>query len=137
MSEVTYSIDGLKELDEALSKMGRKAKRKAINKAIRAGAKIVLEAAKEKVPIDTGTLQKSLGIAAKKSRNKDQQEVVVLARKGKNRKNDGFYAHMVEFGTKNTAPQPFLGPAAHEKAQEAIKSVGDTLQSELIGVDRD
>jgi len=131
MSDITFDVKGLKALDIELDKLDRKSRGKIVNKAIRAGAKIILEEAKERAPEDEGTLKKSLGIAAKKTKGSDKQ-VLILARKGKNQKYDAFYSHMVEFGTSHSAAKPFLGPAARDKAEEAIKKVGDVLQEELI-----
>ena len=69
--------------------------------------------AKKRVPVDKGTLKKS--IKAKRRRSKpDRPTSDVVVEQGSSAKNDGFYWHMVEYGTGGPVPQPeqpFLRPA--------------------------
>ena len=76
-------------------------------------ASSTVKEAKKKVPVDKGTLKKS--IKAKRKKSKPGQPVSdVIIEQGKSAKNDGFYWHMVEYGTGGPVPQPeqpFLRPA--------------------------
>ena len=76
-------------------------------------ASSTVKEAKKKVPVDKGTLKKS--IKAKRKKSKPGQPVSdVIIEQGKSAKNDGFYWHMVEYGTGGPSPQPeqpFMRPA--------------------------
>lgn len=126
MDEVTFEFTGGKELERALADLGRKTERKFALKALRVGGKVIAKEAKRLVPTRTGTLKKSIGVATIPKKHQGAA-VSVLARKGKNRKYDGWYAHLVEFGTVNTTAQPFFRPAFQQKAQEAIETTGKLL----------
>lgn len=128
--EVTFKLINFDELDRILSGLDMKMQRKVKSKALRAGAKVVLEQARENVPEYTGNLKKSLGVSV--GRFMGDVEARVLARKGKNRQNDGWYAHFLEFGTEKQAAQPFLRPAAEDKAPEAITEVGNVIMQEIL-----
>ena len=69
--------------------------------------------AKKRVPVNKGTLKKA--IKAKRRRSKpDKPTSDVVVEQGSDAKNDGFYWHMVEYGTGGPVPQPeqpFLRPA--------------------------
>ena len=69
--------------------------------------------AKKRVPVDKGTLKKA--IKAKRRQSKPDRPVSdVVVEQGSDAKNDGFYWHMVEYGTGGANPQPeqpFLRPA--------------------------
>lgn len=130
---IDFKINGVDGVMKALDQLEKKARSQLTNKALRAGGKVVLEEAKKRVPKgDTQTLAKSLTIAAKKSRDQMIKEILIVPRKGKNERYDAFYAHFVEFGTSHSRAQPFLGPAAKEKAQDAITEIAKFLRDELI-----
>lgn len=97
--------------------------------AIRAGAKPLVDAAKANVPVDTANLKKSIGINRKKTKDKSQVWFTVSPRKGG--KNDGFYGHMVEFGTSKMAAQPFMRPAFESQDQQSIEATKKYMASRI------
>jgi len=117
MSEVI----GLDKLLKSLHVLPERIQQNVLVGAIRAGTKPILTEAKAKVPKRTGNLKKSLGVIRVKTRDKTKVIFTISPRKGG--KNDGWYAHMVEFGTSKDRPQPFLRPAFELKADETINSV--------------
>ena len=89
--------------------------RKVLRPAVRAAAKPVVKAARQKVPKKTGALRKSLGTKVKTYTGSQSVVAIVGPRTGfrtvddNGRANDpARYGHLVELGTKNNAPQPFL-----------------------------
>lgn len=138
-------VKGLDELLASLKQLPQNIQKNVVRGAIRAGAASLVKEAKANVPVDTGNLKKSIGIVAVKSKKPQYIQFKVTTRKGYGLKNDGWYAHMVEFGTlgKRDEPlssethrslkakemaekgfgspaQPFMRPAYENKGEEAI-----------------
>ena len=88
--------------------------------AVRAGAKPLVDAARTNVPVDTGNLKKSIGINRKKTKDKSTVWFTVSPRKGG--VNDGFYGHMIEFGTSKMTAQPFMRPAFESQDNQSIEA---------------
>ena len=90
-------------------------------------------------PLIVGTSKKSMAV---KAWIKNGQlgfvigpRVASVSRKKKNGKrqrqqirHDGFYAHMVEFGTRHSRARPFMRPALDAKGQAAVNAVQETLR---------
>lgn len=49
----------------------------------------------------------------------------------KGARTDGYYAHMVEFGTAYQRPQPFMRPAAQEAGREALQIAVRELKAQV------
>ena len=131
MSELEFKIDGADLIDRELMKLGRKVKSRVMGKALRKGGKVIAKEAKQRAPEDSGDLKKAIGVVSYKSPEFEKQ-VLIMPRKGKRARYSAPYAHIVEFGSVFVKAQPFLGPAAHDKAGEAIKEVIKTLQEEIV-----
>jgi len=131
-----------------LEKLEEKIQKKLVRKAMRAGAKVLLEEAKARVPVKTGNLKKSLGI---NSRTKKGNIVMYISpREGKSAKYDGFYGRFVELGhilrerckgkrgkiIKHISPKPFLRPAFEAKGEEAVRVFTKTLKEEVEKIGR-
>lgn len=92
-------------------------KRRIMRPAFRKGAAVVARAAKKKVPIRYGYLKKSIKYAAARSgmnarvyvSGKSYEEQRAHTKTGTVRPAN--YAHLVEFGTRDAAPHPFMRPA--------------------------
>jgi len=107
-----------------LEKLEKKIQRKFVRKAMREGAKVLLNEARARVPVRTGNLKKSLGINTRTK--KGNIEMYVSPRKGG--KYDGYYGLFVELGTKKMSARPFLRPAFEAKGEEAVKVFRNTLK---------
>lgn len=148
--EVNFSIAGARDLDEMLRSLPRGPAGKAGRAAVIAAARIVAKAAKEKVPVKTGDLKKSIRATFMKAAPGVQEVVARAGVRGK----EGPLAHLVELGTEahpievekkkilrtadgkflgkvvnhpGSTPHPFLRSAADEKASEALQKMGITL----------
>ncbi len=130
--------DEFLQVKKALEKLPGVIQQKVVVGATRAAAKVVAEEAKERVPVDTGLLKKSIGVAkAKKSDTKTNHikfyvvpkskilltsKVSVGGKTGKLKaKVNAYYAHMVEFGTSKMAARPFLRPAFENAGDKSVK----------------
>ena len=114
-------IEGLDEAIKLVEQLGNAAA-EALDKASGAGAEIVLAAAKQKAPVDTGLLRDSLTLKKSKVRKPHiKSEHVVTRGKGA--------AHFapVELGTSKMKAQPFLRPAIDENKKSVAKVVTDEL----------
>lgn len=100
-SVIEHSVQGLKELDDALANFPVLLQRKVLRGGLRAGLKPVAEAAREGIRSISGDLAKSVRVGTV-TRN----GVPVATVKAGNSK--AFYAHFVEFGT----AAHFIGPSS-------------------------
>lgn len=90
---------GIAEARKAFAKLPEVA-RAAANKAVDESRKAVVADAKQRVPVLTGALKKSIGSRLDKRRAK----ATVFAKAP--------HAHLVEFGTVHSDAKPFMMPAA-------------------------
>jgi HK97 gp10 family phage protein len=125
---ISANIDN-KKLLESLKQFPINIQKNVITGAVRAGAKPILTAAKANVPVDTGNLKKSLGTTKRKTEDKNIVRFSISPRRGGN--SDGFYGHMIEFGTSKMVAQPFLRPAFENQDNESIKAVSEYLAKRI------
>ena len=153
-------IKGFDKIAKAISEFPAKVEANITRGMLRAGAKPMLEAAKQNVPVGepneknrrlyggyVGALRDSLRISGRINALKGNVTVSVKAG-GKNKKTgaDTFYAHMVEFGTRphsvskkgkgdpthpGTSPRPFMRPAFDSQAHNAIIAAGEYAKKRL------
>ena len=105
-------IADINELDRMLEQLPKKLRNKGARKATREAAKIVLEDARRLVPVDTGQLESSLKVRARKRsrRNKGTVGHSVTTSEGLF-KGEEFYGGFIELGTSKFEGDPFLRPA--------------------------
>lgn len=148
-------VNGFADLQKFLDQLPAKIETNVIRGALRAGAKSILEAAKQNVPVGepnrenvrlyggyAGALRDSIRISGRINKKKGNVTVSVKAG-GKSNKTgaDVFYAHMVEFGTKphiigdgvhpGVMPKPFMRPALDTEANTAVLAVGEYIKRRL------
>lgn len=145
-----WKFEGGTEFDTMLKDLGPRVAKRVALKALRAGARIVREDAKQRVPVLTGELKRSIKTKSRKARVTNERTVSVGVA-GK----EGPLAHLVEFGSAphtieakpgkvladpktgkvfgrkvshpGTPPKPYLRPAADTKAGEALAELGRVL----------
>lgn len=129
-------IDGLKELDAALAELPRATGKNVLRRVgIRALAPIVADA-KDRVPVDEGDLRDSLKVTTRLSKRQQRMNAKAVA-EGKASVNlfAGAaalpHAHLVEFGTVNMAPQPFMRPAWDANKDRVLQLIKDELGGEI------
>jgi HK97 gp10 family phage protein len=130
---MSLQVEGLKELEKKLLAMGPKLARNGLRAAVGAGARVIRDEAKARVPVDSGVMRRSIYIKQiREMSGNSQQTFFVGVRSGKKyrRKNqDAYYWRWVEFGynAKNgrfIPAQPFMRQAFEGRkvaASDAIK----------------
>ena len=125
------NLTGLDEVHKALGKFGMRTERNLVIKGLRAGAKSVIFHATRNAPSGRkGKLKNKKSYMTKAGRFRPGREVVlrVGTRKGKGMP---FYAHLVEFGTAHSKPEPFLRPALDENGPRIIEKIAAKLTLEI------
>lgn len=135
--------ESFKKVKQALEKLPDAIQQKVVVGATRKATSVIAKEAKDNVPERTGLLKKSIGVAKAKKKDTPLHHVkffvvpkskilfskkVTLADGGTGKlkvQANAYYAHMVEYGTKNMVAQPYLRPAMESKADEAVKAFQD------------
>lgn len=120
MSRSAVVIDGLDEIREQLKGVGVREGRNLMRATIRGIASRVRKGARQRAPVASGTLKKSLKLRQRKS-HPDKPVFEVLAGSGSGVKYDAFYWRFVEYGTGGKTAQPahpFIRPSVEEVRAE-------------------
>lgn len=106
MTRVRFEIEGMKELDKKLKKLGQ-VPQKAVTPSAKKGMNIALKDARANAPFETGDLTKGIIIKPERSRKKGKKvyRVVidsamndVFQKLGKDGKVSGYYPVSMEYG---------------------------------------
>jgi HK97 gp10 family phage protein len=148
-----YVVSGQRELSLNLERFPEKLQRKALAAAMRAGGRVVRDIARQNVPVKSGALRRSIRVTIVRRGGTLRARIIA----GRNvKKDDAFYAWMVEGGTKRheirpkgkkslfiaglfaeqinhpgARAKPFLGPALEAGAQAAIEAMREKLAAEI------
>lgn len=132
---ITVEITGLKGVEDALSQAGPKLAKRALRKALKAGGAVLLATAKSRAPVlakasptrRPGELREALDMTLKLSPKEESGTARVGIKREKRGKttdqSPSVWASFVEFGTKDSTPQPYMRPAydgAKKAAEEAF-----------------
>lgn len=154
MSET--QLHGMAELKKALDGLDGRLKSRILRGAARAMSATARKRARELVPVESGTLKRSIRISAPTSyerRNLESRGMVVSTLKSGGK--DAWYARMVELGTAphslakgarlsanrkqtegrqhpGTQPQSYMRRALDESQQEAIKAAARYIATRLV-----
>jgi HK97 gp10 family phage protein len=88
-----------------------------VREALHNGAEQIAEAARVRVPVDTGHLREAIHVTVER-----EGFHVVAGDK------EAFYGHMVEHGTTHSPPHPFLVPAFEENKERLVESVNEAIR---------
>jgi len=139
--DISFKMKGLDDVKRQLMRMSPQDSSRMAKIATREASKILLEEMRARVPVRGGTLKRSLGIVNVRRRTPGAW-FKVGTRSGKRLKNDGWYAHLVEYPTrahdikrkngkvikhKGTKRQPFMRPAVDAKGKRVINHIGIEL----------
>jgi len=137
---------GFEEIDRRFRRLGHRKATSIMKRSLRAGGKLIVKSAKSKINRRSGTLARSIGQVTRKGKL-GQVRVTIAARKGKSKRNDGWYAHFVEFGTEphgisrrddlssgrpsvrmhpGARATPFMRPALDETENDALRAIEQT-----------
>jgi len=129
-------VIGMDDIKKLLTQFTPKHANNLSRALIHSLASSTVKEAKKKVPVDKGTLKKA--IKAKRRKSKPGQPVSdVIVEQGKGAKNDGFYWHMVEYGTGGPTPQPeqpFLRPAKDYIEANMPRIIDEQFTKKLTGL---
>lgn len=155
MSDVTFKINGLDELEAKLKKLADpKRIRNAARRSLRRGANVVAAAAKRNAgsiddPKTRNSIQKNVAVrggGTKRERRVGGAMMRVGIRggarnmskygelKGKGSANPGgdtFYWRFLEFGTSQIAARPFMRNAMAQSADQAVSTIAKAANVEL------
>ena len=150
---LSFKFEGFQEFEEMVNEIrddfSEKDAKQIMNKAMKLAMEPVLSLARNLVPVDSGALQDSLRIEARKPTNKDKHSRYVSAtdivistvttapanamkKKGFNDFKPDFRALAMEFGTaKIPGGKPFLRPALEGQSQAATNILADSFSTVL------
>lgn len=123
------SFKGVSELIASLQKFPTNIQNNVMTGAIRAGTKPLVTAIKSNINEDTKNLKKSIGVIKRKSKDKTKVRFSVTARRGG--KNNGWYMHMVEFGTSKMAATPVFRPAFENQGNQSLEASKKYLRERI------
>ena len=155
--KINVSIEGLRELDEALGELPKATGRNVMRRALMAAVGPIVEDAQRLAPVRSGRLQKSIMVSTKASKRLGLSEYAEVMRGGgsqseayaamravraSNTANTAMqvyvgpsraapHAHLVEFGSANNSPQPFLRPAWDAGWRTALESIKGHMRGEI------
>jgi HK97 gp10 family phage protein len=151
-------VEGVEKAIKSLDALGRTVKNQILRKAMRAGARIIITAARAKVPVDTATLKKSFSVKLKAYRQSGVMVAVVGPRTGMKKqvgtrirgahkgeavyRNPAKIAHLVEKGHARgkgkaaAPPHAFLKPALDETTGQVRDAVIEAIQAGIEQVRR-
>lgn len=129
----------LKRLYTKLQMIPKKAARKMTGQAGRAAAKIVAEKSRQLVPVQYGTLQKSIKVraVARTKRYKGMVGASVQTGTGGDFRNETYYGGMIEFGTKHMPHQSFLRHAALLARPQAVTAWAAVVKKAMAATARE
>jgi len=144
MAKVNFKVEGMKELEKSLRKLG-KVPQKHVTASAKKGMNIPLREAKAKAPVDTGALKRGIILVGEKSKTKgkkvyrivfDRAYNDIFQKKNKKGQVTGYYPVSQEYGyfAKNGRYIPgyrFIHNSLNNNAQKVEKTIVDTMQSKI------
>jgi HK97 gp10 family phage protein len=155
MTQLTVKIEGLSQLQTALSQFAKSTQRAILERTLKKVAAPVADTARRDAPVDTGRLKESIVIEvvrtnagktafAEAIRGGSSREEAGQAARAANRAAAGrgqsatvrvraksAHALFVEFGTVKMSARPFLGPAPRSNRDGALSTIKTTLGKEI------
>lgn len=136
---IDISILGDKALTRSFNKLAYKTQRKFTRKALRAGAKVVQQEYKARVPVDSGALKRGIKVrAGQRSRKYLRINIITPERDklGISADDKWYYPAVIEYGgvKKDGTVIPAQAPgrkALEAKEDEAIRTIGRTLWQQI------
>jgi len=117
-----FKIEGALEMERLLKELGPRAAHRAGTAALRAGAKPVVDAAKRKVAVLSGDMRDAIGVRSIRAREDGERAVLIGVRIPHSRR-----FHLLEFGTRFSAAQPFMRPALDENVKASLDRIAKVL----------
>lgn len=132
---ITVDIQGLKGVEDALASAGPKLAKRAMRKALAAGAAKFVAEAQALAPVKTGRLKLSIKAVTKLSPKQESGRTRVGAT-GRGKEDPGKYELYQEFGTRHQPARPFLRPAFDSQHEAAKNAFAEVMADEVKKLDR-
>lgn len=131
MARQTFKIEGLAELDEALSELPKATARNVLLRTLKEQGAPIRETGERLAPRDKGGLKASYTVGQKlsrrqKSMNKKESAVEVYIGPGPAAK-----GVQTEFGNAHQAAQPHLRPAFDSNVSKVLEGIKTTLAEQI------
>ena len=137
----TVRLEGFKELERELDNLSKAAGKGALRRALFKAAQPTAELAQSKAPRLTGRLQQSIVIGAKLNKRQsklhrsmfrdDRSSVELFVGPSYLMGDGGRHGHLVEFGTRKMAAQPFMRPAWDQDQKAMLERLKENLWGEI------
>jgi HK97 gp10 family phage protein len=133
---VTFRIEGMAEIERAMKELGERASNRIARSALNRVGTVVVRAAREKVPVDSGDLKRAITKRLRRHRSWSHRQILLIGVQTPTSRR----AHLVEFATKTetgairTRPQPFLRPAMDENEGKILQVMQDAMRR---GIERE
>lgn len=127
-------LKGFEELGKAFDSLEPQMQKKALRPALRAGARVIQKAAKQKAHTHSGLNAKWIKVKSlKRSRGSIGVSVQTGTREqlGIPRSAKGYYPFSEEYGTRTKAAHPYMRPALSENVLQATDAIGKELEKRL------
>ena len=123
-------LEGAKDLDRLLRRLPAKVGKRVATRAVRQGANVIRDEAKRTAPRGTEPASPKYGRLADNIRVTKVRDgfagVVMAVTVGQ-----AFWGMFLEFGTSRQPARPWLRPAFHAKAGEAVAKMGTSLGKDI------
>lgn len=128
--EVSFKVDGLREIEEAFDELSTATARNQSRNALKAGGQITANRAKDLVHKLTGHMGDSIGVGTKLTRrqkrlHKKTADIEVFVGP-----NDAGQIGL-EFGHEGVAPEPFMRPAWEETQKPVLDKIVSQLRTNV------
>jgi HK97 gp10 family phage protein len=141
----TVDVKGLKELDQFLMNLPEQIQRKALTQATAAGARVIRDAAKGRIPVRSDPPGPMRASSSKKSTKyrlpgylraalgvwRIKKGSTATVTYGVGARGYAFYGKFLEFGTRFITARPFLRPALDSSHLWAIEAVASVLKQKI------
>jgi len=131
-------LKGGTEVVASLKRQERVARPAVVMPALFLGGGVIADEARMRAPRRTGNLAASIVVTTKlkfktdqRNESPEEMRVYIGPAVGRSAGADGFYGHMVEFGTIHMAAQPFLRPAFDAAGNRAMGLVAKAVAGEI------
>ena len=131
MARQTFKIEGLAELDKALTELPKATARNVLARVLKEQGAPIRDTGEQLAPRDKGGLKRSYTMGTKlskrqKSQNRKESDVELYIGPGPSAK-----SVQTEFGNAHQAAQPHLRPAFDSNVMKVLAGIKDSLANEI------
>jgi HK97 gp10 family phage protein len=135
------SVEGLADLEREMTQLSKSAGRRVLRNSLQKSTPQLIQEMKSNAPVNSGALRDSITASTKLAKRQsgihrkmfrdDRLSAEVFVGPSYNLGAGGRHAHLLEFGTVNMSPQPFMRPAFDGDKMSLLGRVENNLRNEL------